>query len=103
MQPNAEERDRALIQAGSSSLYDVGVAGLHRLLAVSEQLAAADMVRACHRRADLGGLRRIVCQYDGSARDVNFCSPNVSAVNIDNGFGAAYTAVLIARASSRTL
>jgi len=31
---------------------------------------------------------------------LNSCSPNVTVVNIDNGFGAAYTAVLIARASS---
>jgi hypothetical protein len=30
---------------------------------------------------------------------LNSCSPNVTVVNIDNGFGAAYTAVLIARAS----
>ena len=27
---------------------------------------------------------------------LNSCSPNVSVVNIDNGFGAAYSAVLIA-------
>jgi NCAIR mutase (PurE)-related protein len=32
---------------------------------------------------------------------LNSCSPNVAVVNIDNGFGAAYTAVLIARASAR--
>jgi len=32
---------------------------------------------------------------------LNSCSPNVTVVNIDNGFGAAYTAVLIARASSK--
>ena len=31
---------------------------------------------------------------------LNSCSPNVTVVNIDNGFGAAYTAVLIARAAS---
>ena len=30
---------------------------------------------------------------------LNSCSPNVTVVNIDNGFGAAYTAVLIARAA----
>jgi hypothetical protein len=28
---------------------------------------------------------------------LNSCSPNVTVVNIDNGFGAAYAAVLIAR------
>jgi NCAIR mutase (PurE)-related protein len=30
---------------------------------------------------------------------LNSCSPNVSVVNIDNGFGAAYTATLIAKAT----
>ena len=44
--------------------------------------------------------------YNGGATALlgmlNSCSPNVTVVNIDNGFGAAYTAVLIARASSRT-
>jgi pyridinium-3,5-biscarboxylic acid mononucleotide synthase len=33
---------------------------------------------------------------------LNSCSPNVVVVNIDNGFGAAYTAVLIARASANS-
>jgi NCAIR mutase (PurE)-related protein len=28
---------------------------------------------------------------------LNSCSPNVTVVNIDNGFGAAYSATLIAR------
>ncbi|MBE7158979.1 MAG: AIR carboxylase family protein, partial [Rhodospirillales bacterium] len=32
---------------------------------------------------------------------LNSCSPNVSVVNIDNGFGAAYSATLIARSASR--
>jgi NCAIR mutase (PurE)-related protein len=30
---------------------------------------------------------------------LNSCSPNVTVVNIDNGFGAAYAAVLIARSA----
>ena len=30
---------------------------------------------------------------------LNSCASNVTVVNIDNGFGAAYTAVLIARAA----
>ena len=33
---------------------------------------------------------------------LNSCSPNVTVVNIDNGFGAAYTATLIARAASKS-
>ena len=32
---------------------------------------------------------------------LNSCSPNVSVVNIDNGFGAAYSATLIARSAHR--
>ncbi|MCL2660883.1 MAG: 1-(5-phosphoribosyl)-5-amino-4-imidazole-carboxylate carboxylase, partial [Acidobacteriaceae bacterium] len=32
---------------------------------------------------------------------LNSCSPNVTVVNIDNGFGAAYTATLIARGAQR--
>ncbi len=32
---------------------------------------------------------------------LNSCSPNVTVVNIDNGFGAAYSATLIARAAHR--
>ncbi len=30
---------------------------------------------------------------------LNSCSPNVVVVNIDNGFGVAYSAVLMARAA----
>jgi NCAIR mutase (PurE)-related protein len=33
---------------------------------------------------------------------LNACSPGVSVVNIDNGFGAAIVATLIARKSART-
>jgi hypothetical protein len=32
---------------------------------------------------------------------LNSCSPNVTVVNIDNGFGAAIVATLIARKSAR--
>ena len=32
---------------------------------------------------------------------LNSCCPNVTVVNIDNGFGAAYIATLIARKSAR--
>ena len=44
--------------------------------------------------------------FDGAAAllgMLNSCSPNVTVVNIDNGFGAAYTAVLIARSASRRI
>lgn len=101
-------------------LYDVGVAGLHRLLAVREQLAAADVVIVCAGMEGalpsvVGGLVSVPviavptsvgygASFAGATAllaMLNSCSPNVSVVNIDNGFGAAYSAVLIARASSR--
>jgi NCAIR mutase (PurE)-related protein len=103
-------------------LYDVGVAGLHRLLAVREQLAAANVVIVCAGMEGalpsvVGGLVSVPviavptsvgygASFAGATAllaMLNSCSPNVSVVNIDNGFGAAYTAVLIARASSRHL
>jgi pyridinium-3,5-biscarboxylic acid mononucleotide synthase len=101
-------------------LYDVGVAGLHRLLAVREQLTQADVVIVCAGMEGalpsvVGGLVGVPviavptsvgygASFDGAAAllgMLNSCSPNVTVVNIDNGFGAAYTAVLIARATSR--
>jgi NCAIR mutase (PurE)-related protein len=100
-------------------LYDVGVAGLHRLLAVREELAAADVVIVCAGMEGalpsvVGGLVSVPviavptsvgygASFAGATAllaMLNSCSPNVAVVNIDNGFGAAYTAVLIARASS---
>ena len=99
-------------------LYDVGVAGIHRLLAVREDLAAADAVIVCAGMEGalpsvVGGLVGVPViavptsvGYGASFGGVtallgmlNSCSPNVTVVNIDNGFGAAYTAVLIARAA----
>ena len=100
-------------------LYDVGVAGLHRLLAVRHELRAADAVVVCAGMEGalpsvVGGLVGVPVLavptsvgYGASFAGVtallgmlNSCSPNVSVVNIDNGFGAAYSAVLIARAST---
>jgi NCAIR mutase (PurE)-related protein len=101
-------------------LYDVGVAGLHRLLAVREELTAAHAVIVCAGMEGalpsvVGGLVSVPviavptsvgygASFAGAAAllgMLNSCSPNVSVVNIDNGFGAAYSAVLIARASAR--
>jgi NCAIR mutase (PurE)-related protein len=102
-------------------IYDVGVAGLHRLLAQRETLAAADVIIVCAGMEGalpsvVGGLVGVPviavptsvgygASFDGAAAllgMLNSCSPNVTVVNIDNGFGAAYTAVLIARASTRS-
>jgi NCAIR mutase (PurE)-related protein len=101
-------------------LYDVGVAGVHRLLAVREQLAQADAVIVCAGMEGalpsvVGGLVGVPViavptsvGYGASFGGVtallgmlNSCSPNVSVVNIDNGFGSAYSATLIARSARR--
>ena len=123
-QPAAEEAaiTAELFNATVTRLYDVGVAGLHRLLSVRDQLAHANVIIVCAGMegalpsvvAGLVGVPVIAVptsvgygvSFDGAAAllgMLNSCSPNVTVVNIDNGFGAAYTAVLIARAASRRL
>lgn len=101
-------------------LYDVGVAGLHRLLAVNTELREAHAVIVCAGMEGalpsvVGGLVGVPviavptsvgygASFGGTTAllgMLNSCSPNVSVVNIDNGFGAAYIATLIARAASR--
>jgi pyridinium-3,5-biscarboxylic acid mononucleotide synthase len=120
-QPTAEEAavTAELFNSKVTRLYDVGVAGLHRLLSVRDQLTPADVVIVCAGMEGalpsvVGGLVGVPviavptsvgygASFDGAALlgMLNSCSPNVTVVNIDNGFGAAYTAVLIARASVR--
>ena len=101
-------------------LYDVGVAGVHRLLAVRDQLAQVDAVIVCAGMEGalpsvVGGLVSVPviavptsvgygASFQGAAAllgMLNSCSPNVTVVNIDNGFGAAYTATLIARGAHK--
>jgi hypothetical protein len=100
--------------------FDVGVAGLHRLLAVHEDIKRAHVVIVCAGMEGalpsvVGGLVSVPviavptsvgygASFAGATAllgMLNSCSPNVTVVNIDNGFGAAYTAVLIARASAK--
>jgi pyridinium-3,5-biscarboxylic acid mononucleotide synthase len=123
-QPIAEEAavTAELFGTKVTRLYDVGVAGLHRLLAVRDQLAYADAIIVCAGMEGalpsvVGGLVGVPviavptsvgygASFDGAAAllgMLNSCSPNVTVVNIDNGFGAAYTAVLIARAADRRI
>jgi pyridinium-3,5-biscarboxylic acid mononucleotide synthase len=123
-QPVAEEAavTAELFGAKVTRLYDVGVAGLHRLLSVRDELVQADVVIVCAGMEGalpsvVGGLVGVPviavptsvgygASFAGAAAllgMLNSCSPNVTVVNIDNGFGAAYTAVLIARASSRRI
>lgn len=103
-----------------SRFYDVGVAGIHRLLAQRDSLATADAVIVCAGMEGalpsvVGGLVGVPviavptsvgygASFAGAAAllgMLNSCSPNVCVVNIDNGFGAAYTATLIARATRK--
>jgi len=97
-------------------IADVGVAGIHRLLAQKTSLQAARVLIVCAGME--GALPTVVAGlvnapvlavptsvgYGASFGGVaallgmlNTCSPNVSVVNIDNGFGAACIASLINR------
>jgi NCAIR mutase (PurE)-related protein len=97
-------------------IADVGVAGIHRLLAQKTSLQSARVLIVCAGME--GALPTVVAGlvnapvlavptsvgYGASFGGVaallgmlNTCSPNVSVVNIDNGFGAACIASLINR------
>ncbi len=97
-------------------LYDVGVAGIHRLLARREALTQARVVIVCAGMEGalpsvVGGLVGVPviavptsigygASYQGIAAllgMLNSCASNVSVVNIDNGFGAGYVASVINR------
>jgi pyridinium-3,5-biscarboxylic acid mononucleotide synthase len=96
--------------------YDVGVAGIHRLLANREALTKARVVVVCAGMEGalpsvVGGLVGVPViavptsvGYGASFKGLtallgmlNSCASNVSVVNIDNGFGAGYVASLINR------
>jgi len=97
-------------------LYDVGVAGIHRLLANRKSLTDARVVIVCAGMEGalpsvVGGLVGVPviavptsvgygASFEGLAAllgMLNSCASNVSVVNIDNGFGAGYVASLINR------
>jgi NCAIR mutase (PurE)-related protein len=108
-----------LMGASVGRLYDVGVAGLHRLLEHVDVLASADVlvvvagmdgalpsvVSGLSRApviavptsvgygASFSGLSALLAMLNG-------CSPGVAVVNIDNGFGAGYLAGLLCRLAS---
>ncbi len=99
-----------------SRIYDVGVAGIHRLLAHKSELSEARVLIVCAGMegalpsvvgglvgvpviavptsvgygASFGGLTALLGM-------MNSCASNVTVVNIDNGFGAAYVASMINR------
>lgn len=108
--PVAEEAAVSAMLLGSpvERLYDVGVAGLHRLLAASDRLATAS-VRIVVAGME-GALPSVVAglvggpviavptsvgygaNFGGIAAllgMLNSCAPGIATVNIDNGFGAA--------------
>ena len=77
--------------------YDVGVAGLHRLLSKAELIAGASAVVAVAGME--GALASVVAGLAPCPvlTMLNSCASGVSVVNIDNGFGAGYQAALINR------
>ena len=95
-------------------LYDVGVAGLHRLLAHRQEIMSASVIIA------IAGMEGALASVIGGLTDcpviavptsvgygasfhglsallsmLNSCASGVSVVNIDNGFGAGYLANMI--------
>jgi len=97
-------------------LYDVGVAGIHRLMAHQPELSKAGVVIVCAGMEGalasvVGGL--VACpviavptsvgygaHFEGLApllTMMNSCASNVSVVNIDNGFSAGVVASLITK------
>ncbi len=102
-------------------LTDVGVAGLHRLLAAQDRLRAATVIIAVAGMEGalpsvIGGLT--ACPVIGVPTSVGYgasaggfaallgmlssCASGITVVNIDNGFGAGYAAALVLRAQVRT-
>jgi NCAIR mutase (PurE)-related protein len=103
--------------SGPDVITDVGVAGLHRLLAQTGRIAAADVIVAVAGMeaalpSVLGGLTGLPLiavptsvgygwHLDGLTAwlaTLNSCAPGVLTVNVDNGFGAGVAAARIARA-----
>lgn len=97
-------------------IYDVGVAGIHRLLAHRKSIGSSRVVIVCAGMEGalpsvVGGLVGVPviavptsvgygAAFEGMAAllgMMNSCASNVSVVNIDNGFGAGYVASLINR------
>jgi len=105
-----------------SRFYDVGVAGLHRLLHSWEEIGKADVIIVVAGME--GALASVVAgmaespviavptsvgygtSFGGIAAlltMLNSCAGGVTVVNIDNGFGAAYAAAVICRRSKERL
>lgn len=116
--PIAEEAALTAESAGATvdRIYDVGVAGLHRLAAKLERIKSCDALvvvagmegalptvvggltglpivavpTSIGYGTSLGGLAALLGM-------LNSCTPQVVTVNIDNGFGAGFFAALVTR------
>ena len=102
---------------GVKRIYDAGVAGIHRLLAYRKEIMGAKVIIA------IAGMEGALASVVGGLADcpviavptsvgygasfggisallsmLNYFASGVSAVNIDNGFGAAYIASMINKA-----
>ena len=116
--PVAEEAALTAEAAGATvdRIYDVGVAGLHRLVARLERISGCDALvvvagmegalptvvggltglpiiavpTSIGYGTSLGGLAALLGM-------LNSCTPQVVCVNIDNGFGAGFFAALMTR------
>lgn len=119
-EPVAEEAQRTFEFMGQSChrITDVGVAGVHRLLNRLEELHEASVI-VCIAGMEgalpsvVSGLVRVPviavptsvgygAAMNGLAALLSMltsCAAGISVVNIDNGFGAAYSATLIQRAA----
>ncbi len=116
--PVAEEAQVTAEAMGNEvdAIHDVGVAGIHRLIANSERLGEARVVIVCAGMEGalpsvVGGIVAVPviavptsvgygASFNGLAAllgMLNSCASNVTVVNIDNGFGAGYVASLINR------
>jgi len=116
--PVAEEAAVTLEVMGNSvrRLYDVGVAGVHRVMHHASLLKKARVIIVVAGME--GALASLVsglvsvpviavptsCGYGASFKGLaalltmlNSCSPGIATVNIDNGFGAGYFASLVNR------
>jgi len=116
--PVAEEARVTLEMFGhkSQTIYDAGVAGIHRLLSDSDKIYAADCIVV------VAGMEGALASVVGGLADcpviavptsvgygasfgglsplltmLNSCAAGVAVVNIDNGFGAGFLAARIAR------
>lgn len=106
--------------AGTDLLVDVGVAGIHRLLAERDRLSATDVIVVIAGMEGalpsvVGGLFGVPLiavptsvgyglSMEGLAAllaMLNSCAPGVTVVNVDNGFGAGVAAARIARVVGR--